>query len=149
MDPPYKPNIGNLTLVNAGPSGAHWLGTDDLGRDILSRLIWGARISLRATFEIVGMAIVVALPLGLIAGYFRGWFDTLLMRLMDAMFAFPPLVLALSVAALLGANLNDAAIAIAIVFIPSFVRLIRGEVISVREETYVESPSRWVSARPD
>jgi peptide/nickel transport system ATP-binding protein len=136
---PYKPNIGNLTLINAGPSGAHWLGTDDLGRDILSRLIWGARVSFRATFQIVGMAIVVALPIGLIAGYFRGWFDTLVMRLMDALFAFPPLVLALSVAALLGANLNDASIAIAVVFVPSFVRLIRGEVIAVREETYVES----------
>jgi peptide/nickel transport system ATP-binding protein len=136
---PYKPNIGNLTLINAGPSGAHWLGTDDLGRDILSRLIWGARVSLRATFQIVGMAIVVALPIGLIAGYLRGWFDTLVMRLMDALFAFPPLVLALSVAALLGANLNDASIAIAVVFVPSFVRLIRGEVIAVREETYVES----------
>ena len=144
---PYKPNFADLTAVNAAPSGAHWLGTDDLGRDILSRLIWGARVSLRATFEIVGMAIVVALPIGLIAGYFRGWFDTTVMRLMDALFSFPPLVLALTVAALLGANLNDAAIAIAVVFVPSFVRLIRGEVISVREETYIES-SQSLGAGP-
>ncbi len=136
---PYKPNFEDLNALHASPSGAHWLGTDDLGRDILSRLIWGARVSLRATFEIVSMAIVVALPIGLIAGYFRGWFDTTVMRLMDALFSFPPLVLALTVAALLGANLNDAAIAIAVVFVPSFVRLIRGEVISVREETYIES----------
>jgi len=144
---PYKPNFADLSAINAGSSGAHWLGTDDLGRDILSRLIWGARVSLRATFEIVGMAIVVALPIGLIAGYFRGWFDTTVMRLMDALFSFPPLVLALTVAALLGANLNDAAIAIAVVFVPSFVRLIRGEVISVREETYIES-SQSLGARP-
>ncbi len=144
---PYKPNFADLDALNAAPSGAHWLGTDDLGRDILSRLIWGARVSLRATFEIVGMAIVVALPIGLIAGYFRGWFDTTVMRLMDALFSFPPLVLALTVAALLGANLNDAAIAIAVVFVPSFVRLIRGEVISVREETYIES-SQSLGAGP-
>ena len=144
---PYKPNFEDLNAINAASSGAHWLGTDDLGRDILSRLIWGARVSLRATFEIVGMAIVVALPIGLIAGYFRGWFDTTVMRLMDALFSFPPLVLALTVAALLGANLNDAAIAIAVVFVPSFVRLIRGEVISVREETYIES-SQSLGAGP-
>ncbi len=144
---PYKPNLEDLNAVNAAPSGAHWLGTDDLGRDILSRLIWGARVSIRATFEIVGMAIVVALPIGLIAGYFRGWFDTTVMRLMDALFSFPPLVLALTVAALLGANLNDAAIAIAVVFVPSFVRLIRGEVISVREENYIES-SQSLGAGP-
>jgi peptide/nickel transport system ATP-binding protein len=136
---PYPPNLQNLDLVNAGPSGAHWLGTDDLGRDILSRLIWGGRISMRATFEIVGIAIVFALPIGLIAGFFRGKVDAIIMRFMDAMFSFPPLILALTVAALLGASLNDTAIAIAIVFIPSFVRLLRGEVIAVREENYIEA----------
>ena len=115
------------------------MGTDDLGRDILSRLIWGGRISLRATFEIVGIALVFALPLGLIAGFFRGGVDSVIMRAMDAMFSFPPLILALTVAALLGASINDTAIAIAIVFIPSFVRLLRGEVIAVREENYIEA----------
>jgi oligopeptide/dipeptide ABC transporter ATP-binding protein len=136
---PYPPNLQNLNVVNAGPSGAHWLGTDDLGRDILSRLIWGGRISMRATFEIVGIAMLFALPIGLIAGFFRGLIDSILMRLMDAMFSFPPLILALTVAALLGGGLNDTAIAIAIVFIPSFVRLLRGEVIAVREENYIEA----------
>ncbi len=136
---PYPPNLQDLNSVNAGPSTAHWLGTDDLGRDILSRLIWGGRISLRATFEIVGIAILFAAPLGLIAGFFRGGVDSVIMRAMDAMFSFPPLILALTVAALLGASINDTAIAIAIVFIPSFVRLLRGEVIAVREENYIEA----------
>jgi peptide/nickel transport system ATP-binding protein len=136
---PFPPNLQNLNIVNAGPSAAHWLGTDDLGRDILSRLIWGGRISMRATFEIVGIAILFALPIGLIAGFFRGKVDAVIMRIMDAMFSFPPLILALTVAALLGASLNDTAIAIAIVFIPSFVRLLRGEVIAVREENYIEA----------
>ena len=134
---PHPPDAQDINAINAGPSGAHWLGTDDLGRDILSRLIFGARISLRAAFEIVGLATVVAVPLGLVAGFFRGAVDAVIMRAMDALFSFPPLILALTVAALLGANINDAAIAIAIVFVPSFVRLLRGEVIAVREETYI------------
>jgi oligopeptide/dipeptide ABC transporter ATP-binding protein len=136
---PHPPDVQDINAVNAGPSAAHWLGTDDLGRDILSRLIWGARISLRAAFEIVALAAVFAIPLGLIAGFFRGTVDTVIMRTMDALFSFPPLILALTVAALLGADVNDAAIAIAIVFIPGFVRLLRGEVIAVREEAYIES----------
>jgi peptide/nickel transport system ATP-binding protein len=136
---PHAPDAQDINAVNAGPSAAHWLGTDDLGRDILSRLIWGARISLRVSFEIVALAAVVAIPLGLIAGFFRGAVDSVIMRTMDALFSFPPLILALTVAALLGADINDAAIAIAIVFVPSFVRLLRGEVIAVREEAYIES----------
>jgi oligopeptide/dipeptide ABC transporter ATP-binding protein len=136
---PYPPDLQNLNITNSGPSALHWLGTDDLGRDILSRLIWGGRISMRATFEIVGIAILFAAPLGLIAGFFRGAVDSVIMRAMDAMFSFPPLILALTVAALLGASVNDTAIAIAIVFIPSFVRLLRGEVIAVREENYIEA----------
>ena len=136
---PYDPNTQNLNLINAGPSLAHWLGTDDLGRDILSRLIWGGRTSLRATFEIVAVAAAIAIPLGLIAGFFRGAADSVIMRLMDAMFSFPPLILALTVAALLGASVNDTALAIGIVFVPGFVRLIRGQVIAVREENFIES----------
>jgi peptide/nickel transport system ATP-binding protein len=136
---PHQPDVQDINAVNAGPSASHWLGTDDLGRDILSRLIWGARISLRAAFEIVGIAAVIAIPLGLIAGFFRGGVDSVIMRAMDALFSFPPLILALTVAALLGADINDASIAIAIVFVPSFVRLLRGEVIAVREEAYIES----------
>ncbi len=144
---PMNPSTQDLLAINAPPGLHHLLGTDDLGRDILSRIIWGGRVSLRATFEIVALAIVVALPLGLLAGFLRGRTDSVIMRLMDALFSFPPLVLALTVAALLGDSLNNAAIAIAIVFVPSFVRLIRGEVIAVREEAYVEA-AQSLGARP-
>jgi len=144
---PRNPSAQDLLAINAAPSMHHWLGTDDLGRDILSRIIWGGRVSLRSTFEIVALAIVVALPLGLLAGFLRGWVDSVTMRVMDALFSFPPLVLALTVAALLGASINNVAVAIAIVFVPSFVRLIRGEVIAVREEAYVES-AQSLGARP-
>jgi peptide/nickel transport system ATP-binding protein len=136
---PYSPTVQDLLRVNTGPSAAHWLGTDDLGRDILSRLIWGARTSMRATAEIVGIAAVIAIPLGLIAGFFRGAVDSVTMRLMDAMFSFPPLIFALTVAALLGASINDTALAIGVVFVPGFVRLIRSQVIAVREESYIEA----------
>ena len=134
-----------VAQFNAGPSSAHWLGTDDVGRDILSRIIYGGQVSLQATFQIVGLALVAALPLGLIAGYFGGWRDSLLMRLMDAMFAFPPLILAIAVASLLGKSLLNESVAIAIVFVPGFVRLIRGQVLAVREETFIEA-SRSVGA---
>ncbi len=144
---PMNPSTQDLLAINAPPGLHHLLGTDDLGRDILSRIIWGGRVSLRATFEIVVLAIVVALPLGLLAGFLRGRTDSVIMRLMDALFSFPPLVLALTVAALLGDSLNNAAIAIAIVFVPSFVRLIRGEVIAVREEAYVEA-AQSLGAKP-
>ena len=144
---PHNPSAQDLLAINAGPSVHHWFGTDDLGRDILSRIIWGGRVSLRATFEIVALAIAVALPLGLVAGFLRGWVDSVIMRIMDALFSFPPLVLALTVAALLGASINNVAVAIGIVFVPSFVRLIRGEVIGVREEAYIES-AQSLGARP-
>ena len=86
---PYGPNTQNLLLINAGPSAAHWLGTDDLGRDILSRLIFGARPPLRAAFQIVGGALLLAIPLALVAGFARGWVDMVIMRAMDALFSSP------------------------------------------------------------
>lgn len=126
-------------LVNQGPSTAHWLGTDDIGRDMLSRLIEGTRASMQVAFQVVLFASIVALPLGLIAGYFGGWVDTIIMRFMDALFTFPALTLALAVAALLGPSLLNASIAIAIVFIPGLVRLLRAQVLAVREETFIEA----------
>jgi ABC-type dipeptide/oligopeptide/nickel transport system permease subunit len=135
---PYSPEE-NFSKINAGPSGSHWLGTDDIGRDILTRIMYGARVSMQAAFMIVGMATAVALPIGLVAGYFGGFVDRLLMRVMDALFSFPPLVLALSVAAVLGKSLFKESIAISIVFIPGLVRLIRGQVLGIREETFVEA----------
>jgi ABC-type dipeptide/oligopeptide/nickel transport system permease subunit len=141
---PHSPTA-NFPQLNTGPSSHHWLGTDDIGRDILSRLIYGARISLEAAVVIVVLALLVALPIGLTSGYFGGVTDNVIMRVIDAMFAFPPLLLAIAVAALLGRSLHNEIIAIGITLVPGFVRVIRGQVLSVREETYVEA-SRSVGA---
>jgi peptide/nickel transport system permease protein len=122
-----------------GPSTAHWLGTDGSGRDIASRLIYGARASLFVAFLVVLFALIAVIPLGLIAGYFGGWVDSIIMRFMDGLFTLPPLTLALAVAALLGASLRNAAIAISIAFVPGFVRLLRALVLAIREETFVEA----------
>jgi len=136
---PFDPTTGNTKRAFEGPSWDHLLGTDDLGRDVLSRLIYGARVSLRASVLAVALALVVALPLALVAGYRGRWTDSIVMRAMDAMFTFPPLVLALVVRSLLGDSEVNLVIAIAIVFVPGFVRLTRGQVLSVRAETYVEA----------
>jgi ABC-type dipeptide/oligopeptide/nickel transport system permease subunit len=141
---PHSPTV-NFPQLNAGPSARHWLGTDDIGRDIMSRLIYGARISLEAAVGIVFLALLVAIPIGLISGYFGGVTDNVIMRFIDAMFAFPPLLLAIAVAAILGKSLHHEIIAIGITLVPGFVRVIRGQVLSVREETYVEA-SRSVGA---
>jgi len=143
---PYSPTR-NFPLLNTGPSAHHWLGTDDIGRDTLSRVIFGTRISLEAAFVIVLLAVVVSLPIGLVAGYFSGLTDNVLMRVMDALFAFPPLLLAITVAALLGKSLHNVIIAIAVTFVPGTVRVIRGQVLSVREEAYIEA-SRSAGANP-
>jgi peptide/nickel transport system permease protein len=126
-------------VLSGGPSASHLLGTDDLGRDILSRVIYGARSSMAAAFLIVFLGLVVALPIGLVSGYLAGRVDAVVMRLMDVLFTFPPLVLALAVTAMLGPSLIHASIALALVFVPSFVRLIRGQVLAVREELYIEA----------
>jgi peptide/nickel transport system permease protein len=133
---PTKTNFNNLLQA---PARGHALGTDDLGRDIASRVIYGARTSLLAGFVSVGIAIAVGTPLGLLAGYFRGQFDNVLMRFTDALLSFPFLVLALAIAAVLGAGLAKAMIAIGIVFTPGFIRLARAQVLSERERTYVEA----------
>jgi len=133
---PTKTDFGALLLP---PSRAHLLGTDDLGRDILSRIIFGARTSLLAGVISVGLAMCVGLPLGLMSGYFRGQLDNVVMRITDALLSFPFLVLALAIAAVLGAGLSKAMIAIGIVFTPGFIRLSRAQVLSERERTYVEA----------
>ena len=143
---PYSPTA-NFPVINAGPSGAHWLGTDDVGRDLLSRVIFGARISLEAATIVVVLALLVSVPVGLVSGYFSGRTDNVIMRLIDAMFAFPPLILAITVAALLGRSLHNESIAIAVTFVPGLTRVVRGQVLSVREETYIEA-SRAVGAGP-
>lgn len=133
---PTRPDFNNLLKP---PSRAHLMGTDDLGRDELSRVIFGARTSLLAGIVSVGIAIAIGLPLGLLSGFYRGRLDDFLMRLTDALLSFPFLVLALAIAAVLGTGLSKAMIAIGIVFTPGFIRLSRAQVLSERERAYVEA----------
>jgi len=137
---PYNPVKQDYMSVLQPPSAKHWFGTDALGRDILSRIIYGAQVSLKAGIISVGIALVIGVPVGLISGYFKGfWDEIIIMRVTDAMLSFPSLVLALSLAAVLGAGLNNAMIAIGLVYTPTFIRLVRGEVLAQREREYVEA----------
>lgn len=133
---PYDPGaLVNKPLL--GPSAAHWLGTDSLGRDVLSRLMWGARSSLTGGVLATLIAIVVAVPVGITAGYFRGWWDTVVMRATDVSLAFPFIVLAVWLAAALGPSLTNAALVIGISQMPQQVRIARGETLALREMDYV------------
>jgi len=142
---PHGPYEQDLNAINQAPSGAHWLGTDDLGRDVLSRLMHGARISLASSVFAVSAALALSVPLGLVSGYVGGRLDNVLMRIIDGLQSIPPLVLALAIAGLLGPSLRNIVIALAVIFVPTFVRLIRGQVLAVKEETYIEA-SRSVGA---
>ncbi|WLR51269.1 ABC transporter permease [Bacillus tianshenii] len=121
------------------PSSAHWLGTDDFGRDILSRIMYGARISLWVGFFAVLGSIVVGCALGIIAGYYGKWVDTLISRVFDIMLAFPSILLAIAIVSVLGPSLRNALIAIAVINVPNFGRLIRSKVLSVKQEEYIMS----------
>jgi peptide/nickel transport system permease protein len=134
---PYDPIYADFANVLAPPSWPHPCGTDDIGRDILSRVIYGSRISLSAGLAPVAFALVVGLPLGLLAGYAGGTIDNVLMRAVEVILAFPTLVLALGITAILGPKLSHALLAIGLVFVPNFARLIRGQVLSVRENDFV------------
>jgi peptide/nickel transport system permease protein len=136
---PYDPITTSWTLVRKPPSAAHWFGTDDLGRDMLSRVIYGARASLLAGAISVTIALTVGVPLGLLSGYRGGFIDALISRITDAMLACPFLILAIALAAFLGPSLADAMIAIGISATPIFIRLTRGQVMSVKVEDYVEA----------
>lgn len=144
---PYKPDATNFSLAFHGPTVKHWLGTDDLGRDILSRIIYGARGSLISAVAIVALGVVVGVPVGLVSGYYGGWIDDVLMRIVDAGLAFPGLVLAMAMAWVLGPSLFHAIIAIGIVTIPQFARVTRGQVLEVRSRQYVEA-SQCLGASP-
>lgn len=136
---PYDPIAQSWTLVRNPPSLSHWFGTDDLGRDILVRVIFGTRASLMAGVISVGIALSVGVPLGLAAGYLGGWLDAVISRLTDAMLACPFLILAIALAAFLGPSLGNAMIAIGVTATPIFVRLTRGQVLAVKMEDYVEA----------
>jgi peptide/nickel transport system permease protein len=136
---PYDPTAQAWTAVRKAPSAAHWFGTDDVGRDILSRIVYGARASLLAGVVSVAIAIAIGVPGGLVAGYLGGFTDALLSRITDAMLACPFLILAIALAAFLGPSLTNAMIAIGITTTPIFVRLTRGQVMAVKVENYVEA----------
>jgi len=136
---PYDPTAQTWTAVRKPPSAAHWFGTDDVGRDILSRVIFGARASLLAGVISVAIALAIGVPLGMIAGYLGGFIDALLSRMTDAMLACPFLILAIALAAFLGPSLGNAMIAIGVTTTPIFVRLTRGQLMSVKVEDYVEA----------
>lgn len=137
---PYDPVEQDYGKYLESPNAENWFGTDEIGRDILSRVIYGAQVSIKAGIISVGIALAIGLPIGLFSGYYRGKLDEyVVMRLTDAVLAFPPLVLALALAAVLGAGLENAMLAIGIVYVPTFVRLMRAEVLSQREREYVEA----------
>ena len=136
---PASPIKADFAAPLRAPGPQHVLGTDELGRDVLSRVIFGARASLEAGLISVGLAIAAGLPAGLASGFYRGRLDDLLMRLTDAMLSFPPLILALAVAAVLGPGLGKAMIAIAVVYTPYFMRIMRAQVLSEREREYVDA----------
>jgi peptide/nickel transport system permease protein len=136
---PYDPIATSWSLVRKPPSALHWFGTDDLGRDILVRVIYGARASLMAGAISVGIALGVGVPLGLLSGYRGGFIDALISRITDAMLACPFLILAIALSAFLGPSLGNAMIAIGITTTPIFIRLTRGLVMNVKVEDYVEA----------
>jgi peptide/nickel transport system permease protein len=136
---PYDPAAQSWTSVRKAPSLAHWFGTDDVGRDVLSRVIYGARASLIAGCIAIAIALCVGVPLGLVAGYLGGFVDALLSRITDAMLAIPFLILAIALAAFLGPSLGNAMIAIGITTTPIFVRLTRAQVMTVKVEDYIEA----------
>jgi peptide/nickel transport system permease protein len=136
---PYDPSLQTWTAVRKAPSALHWFGTDDVGRDVLARVIYGAQASLMAGVISVAIAIALGVPAGLIAGYVGGFVDALFGRITDAMLACPFLILAIALAAFLGPSLGNAMIAIGITTTPIFVRLTRAQVMAVKVEDYVEA----------
>jgi peptide/nickel transport system permease protein len=136
---PYDPLQTSWSAIRKAPSAAHWFGTDEIGRDVLSRVIYGARASLLAGLVSVCIALSFGVPIGLLAGYAGRWPDALISRMTDAMLATPFLILAIALAAFLGPSLTNAMIAIGISATPIFIRLTRAQVLSVKVEDYVEA----------
>jgi peptide/nickel transport system permease protein len=136
---PHDPLKQDLAHALARPGRGHLLGTDNVGRDVLARVIWGTRVSLVAGLVSVAIAVGTGCTLGVVAGYCGGSVDGLLMRLMDAVLSFPPLVLALALGAVLGAGLTGVLIALGVVYTPTFARLMRGQVLSIKARDFVEA----------
>ena len=134
---PHKPSDTDFNALLAHSTAKHRLGTDELGRDELSRLIWGSRASMQAGFFATVLAMVLAVPIGLVAGYYRGWIDTVIARVTDVLLAFPFIILAVGLAAILGPSLTNATIALGVSAVPGLIRIARGEALALREEDFV------------
>ncbi len=145
---PYSPTAQNVNEMLQEPSAAHWMGTDDLGRDILSRLIHGAPATIYASFLAVAIAILLGVPVGLLAGYFGGWIDDVISRTIDTLLSFPAIVLAIAVTGALGIGLTNGMIAVGIVFAPQLARLARARTLVVRHELYVDAARCFGASTP-
>ncbi len=132
-------NYFDYDRLNEGPSALHWFGVDPLGRDIFSRILMGARISLAAGFFSVAIGCLIGTALGLLAGYYEGWWDRIVMRISDVLFAFPGILLALGVVAILGSSMTNVVVAVAVFSVPAFARLVRGNTLVLKHQTYIES----------
>ena len=137
---PFDPeNYFDYDALNAPPSVQHWFGVDALGRDIFSRILMGTRISLAAGFVSVAAGALIGTTLGLLAGYYEGWWDRIVMRMADVLFAFPGILLAIGIVAILGSGMTNVILAVAIFSVPAFARLVRGDVLSLKHQTYIEA----------
>jgi ABC-type dipeptide/oligopeptide/nickel transport system permease subunit len=134
---PERASETDFNALLAHPSSQHLLGTDDLGRDVFSRLVWGARISISVGFLATALALLVGAPLGLIAGYYRGWLDTAIARVTDVLLAFPFVILAIGLAAIMGPSLETTTIALGVAAVPGLIRITRGETLALREADFV------------
>lgn len=132
-------NFFDYDALNAAPSLKHWFGVDSLGRDIFSRILMGARISLASGIASVAVGAVIGTTLGLMAGYYEGWWDRVTMRICDVLFAFPGILLAIGVVAILGNGLTNVIVAVSIFSIPAFARLVRGNTLALKHLTYIEA----------
>jgi peptide/nickel transport system permease protein len=136
--PIADPNATDWGAIRKPPSATAWMGTDEIGRDVLARMIWGAQASLLAGVVSVLIAVAIGVPFGLISGYFGGWTDSIISRITDALLALPFLIMAIALAAFLGPSLTNAMIAIGLSAVPIFIRLTRGQVLAIKTEDYVE-----------
>ena len=143
---PYNPTTPDYQAILAGPSWAHWFGTDAYGRDILSRVIWGGRISLWVGFVSVALGGVAGVVLGLISGYAGGWVDSVIMRFSDVLLAFPGILLAIGIVAVLGPGVTNVIYAVAVFSVPVFARLVRGSMLALKQSVYVQA-SRSIGVR--
>ena len=146
-------NYFDYDSLNALPSLQHWFGVDPLGRDIFSRIVMGARVSLTAGFVSVAIGAIIGTVLGLVAGYYEGWPDRIIMRICDVLFAFPGILLAIGIVAILGGGMTNVIIAVSIFSIPTFARLVRGNTLALKHLTFIEAarsigaPDRTIIAR--